>query len=107
MRFIIHSLFVFFLAIIFLGTAYGQSGKVSGKVIDGSTGEALPFVNVMVEGTTQGAASDIDGYYSIIGLRPGNYNIKASAIGYNAQPFRVQEFQSILTTEVNFELDGN
>ena len=68
MRFIIQSLSVFFLAIIFLGTAHGQSGKISGKVIDGSTGEALPFVNVMIEGTTQGAATDLDGNYFIINL---------------------------------------
>ena len=104
MRFIIQSLSVFFLAIIFLGTAYSQSGKISGKVIDGSTGEALPFVNVMVEGTTQGAASDIDGYFSIIGLRPGNYNVKASAIGYNSQTVQGVRVSIDLTTEVNFEL---
>ena len=59
MRFIIQSLSVFFLATFFLGTAYSQSGKISGKVIDGNTGEALPFVNVMIEGTTQGAATDL------------------------------------------------
>ena len=104
MRFIIQSLSVFFLTIIFLGTAYGQSGKISGKVVDGNTGEALPFVNVMVEGTTQGAASDIDGYFSIIGLGPGNYNVKASAIGYNSQTVQGVRVSIDLTTEVNFQL---
>jgi len=104
MRFIIQSLSVFFLAIIFLGTAYSQSGKISGKVIDGSTGESLPFVNVMVEGTTQGAASDIDGYFSIIGMGPGNYNVKASAIGYNSQTVQGVRVSIDLTTEVNFQL---
>ncbi len=104
MRFIIQSLSVFFLATIFLGTAYSQSGKISGKVVDGNTGEALPFVNIMVEGTTQGAASDIDGYFSIIGLRPDNYNVKASAIGYNSQTVTGVRVSIDLTTEVNFEL---
>ncbi len=104
MRFIIQSLSVFFLATIFLGTAYSQSGKISGKVVDGNTGEALPFVNIMVEGTTQGAASDIDGYFSIIGLRPDNYNVKASAIGFNSQTVTGVRVSIDLTTEVNFEL---
>jgi hypothetical protein len=104
MRFIIQSLSVFFLTIIFLGTAYSQSGKISGKVVDGNTGEALPFVNIMVEGTTQGAASDIDGFYSIIGLRPGNYDVKASAIGYNSQTVTGVRVSIDLTTEVNFQL---
>ena len=104
MRFIIQSLSVFILATFLLGTAYSQSGKISGKVVDGNTGEALPFVNVMVEGTTQGAASDIDGYFSIIGLRPDNYNVKASAIGYNSQTVTGVRVSIDLTTEVNFEL---
>ena len=104
MRFIIQSFSVFLFAIIFLGTAYGQNGKISGKVVDGSTGEALPFVNILVEGTTQGAASDIDGFYSIIGLRPGVYNIRASAIGYNSQTVQGARVSIDLTTEVNFEL---
>ena len=85
MRFIIQSLSVFLLTVLFIGSTFAQSGKISGKVIDGNTGEALPFVNVLVEGTTQGAASDIEGYFAIIGLRPGIYNVKASAIGYNSQ----------------------
>jgi outer membrane receptor protein involved in Fe transport len=83
---------------------FAQSGKIAGRVTDGSTGEALPFVNIIVEGTTQGAASDIDGYYSIIGLRPGNYNVKASAIGYNSQTVQGVRVSIDLTTQVNFEL---
>ena len=104
MRFMIQCFSVFFLSIIFLGTASGQSGKISGKVVDGGTGESLPFVNVMVEGTTQGAASDIDGFFSIIGLAPGNYNVKASAIGYNSQTVQGVRVSIDLTTEVNFQL---
>lgn len=104
MRFRIQYLSVFLFTAFLMSTAFAQSGKISGKVLDGNTGEALPFVNVMVEGTTQGAASDIDGYYSIIGLRPGNYNIKASAIGYNSQTVQGARVSIDLTTEVNFEL---
>jgi len=104
MRFIIQSLSVFLLTVLLIGSTFAQSGKISGKVIDGNTGEALPFVNVLVEGTTQGAASDIEGYFAIIGLRPGIYNVKASAIGYNSQTVQGVRVSIDLTSEVNFEL---
>lgn len=101
-------LLLFYLTIIFISSfsfsIKAQTGKVTGTVTDAATGEGLPFVNVMIEGTTQGAATDIDGVYIMIGVRPGTYNIKASAIGYN--PVIVQNVQvSIdLTSEVDFEL---
>jgi outer membrane receptor protein involved in Fe transport len=97
---------VLVLSIIFLAfiSLHAQSGKIAGRVTDGSTGEPLPFVNVIVEGTTQGAATDIDGYYSIIGLRPGTFDVKASAIGYNSQTIQGIRVSIDLTTQANFQL---
>jgi outer membrane receptor for ferrienterochelin and colicin len=106
MRFIIQSLSVFFIAIIFLGTAHGQSGKIAGKVVDGGTGEALPFVNVMIEGTTQGAATDLDGNYFIINLPPGTYSVKASAIGYNSITVEGVKVSSGFTANQDFNLQS-
>ncbi|WP_186756937.1 SusC/RagA family TonB-linked outer membrane protein [Echinicola salinicaeni] len=42
-----------------------QTSEIRGKVTDQSTGEALPGVTVQVQGTTQGAITDLDGNYSI------------------------------------------
>jgi hypothetical protein len=39
--------------------------KVSGKITDASTGEGLPGVNVLIQGTTIGTTTDIDGNYTI------------------------------------------
>lgn len=103
MRIFLHSLLAAFLFFA-ITPIFAQSGKIAGRVTDGSTGEALPFVNIIVEGTTQGAASDIDGYFSIIGLRPGTYNVKASAIGYNSQTVTGVRVSIDLTTQVNFQL---
>ena len=58
--------------VIVANLAFAQSGKIAGKVTDASTGEALPFVNIIVVGTTMGAASDIDGNYFIINISPGH-----------------------------------
>ena len=51
--------------------ALGQSGKISGRIIDAETNEPLPGANVRLEGTVQGASSDVDGYYFILNVPPG------------------------------------
>ncbi|MDZ7625174.1 MAG: carboxypeptidase-like regulatory domain-containing protein [Ignavibacteriaceae bacterium] len=65
-------------------TFAGTTGKIAGKVTDSKTGEALPFVNILIEGTNLGAATDIDGNYVILNIPPGKYNVKAQYIGYQA-----------------------
>jgi hypothetical protein len=93
-----------FLIILLSMFSLAQSGKISGRVIDGATSEPLPFVNILVEETNLGAASDINGFYSIIGVPPGVYSIRASAIGYNAQTVQQVRVSIDLTSDVNFEL---
>jgi len=105
MRFLLQCITASLLFTLLLSnTNFAQSGKISGKVVDGSTKEGLPFVNIILEGTSIGAASDIDGYFSIIGIGPGNYNVRASAIGYSSQTVTGVRVSIDLTTEVNFEL---
>lgn len=62
--------------------AQGVTGKISGTVKDAQSGEALPGVNVMIEGTTFGAATTPTGEYFILGVPPGIYNVTANIIGY-------------------------
>ena len=54
----------------------GSTGKISGNVIDASTGEGLPFANVFINGTGMGAATDIDGHFTILNVPPGVYSVK-------------------------------
>ena len=85
-------------------TFAGTTGKIAGKVTDKTTGEPLPFVNIIIVGTNLGAATDIDGNYVILNISPGKYNVKAQYIGY--QPVLVENVSvSIdLTTSVDFTL---
>jgi len=94
----------FCIFISFTSLTLAQSGKIAGQVKDANTSEPVPFVNVLVEGTNFGAASDINGVYSIIGVPPGVYNVRASAIGYNAQTVQQVRVSIDLTTEVNFQI---
>lgn len=85
---------------------FGQTGKITGQVIDAETQEPLPGVNIVLAGTEQGAATDANGYYTIINVDPGAYSLRASYIGYAAttvEDFRVNIDQ---TTTINFELQS-
>ena len=60
----------------------GTTGKIDGKVIDKNTGDSQPGVNVVVLGTSLGAATDINGEYTILQVPPGTYKVQVSFIGY-------------------------
>ncbi|HHB79164.1 MAG TPA: TonB-dependent receptor [Saprospiraceae bacterium] len=60
---------------------YSQEGEVTGVVIDGSTGEPLPFVNILVKEKTTGVSTDLDGKFTLV-LSPGHYVLDFSYIGY-------------------------
>ena len=94
------------LAALFLpvSAAFAQSGKIAGTVTDAATGEALPGVAVVIDGTTQGAITDVDGYYNILNVRPGTYSVRASFIGYTAQVQEEVRVNIDLTTDVSFAL---
>lgn len=62
--------------------------KVTGRVIDAGTQEALPGVNIQIEGTTQGAITDINGNYEINGIGPETFLI-FSFVGYNTERVQV------------------
>ncbi|MEX0748318.1 MAG: TonB-dependent receptor, partial [Rhodothermales bacterium] len=98
-------LLLFTFALLIPATAaLAQTGRISGRITDASSGEALPGVNVSIEGTTQGSVTDVEGYYSIINVRPGAHDVRASFIGFT--PI-VQEDVRVsvgLTTDLDFEL---
>ncbi|MEM8556871.1 MAG: TonB-dependent receptor, partial [Bacteroidota bacterium] len=84
--------------------AAAQYGKIQGTVTDAATGEPLPGVNVVIDGSTQGAATDFDGQYVIIGVRPGTYTVSATFIGYQTKRIEGVRVRIDLTTPLDFEL---
>lgn len=58
------------------------SGTISGHVTDESNGDALIRVNVLISGTTIGAATDLDGNYIITNVPAGTYSLVFSLISY-------------------------
>ena len=92
------------LCLFAVGSASAQTGKVTGTVTDLVSGEPLPGVNVVIEGTTQGASTGIDGKFIIIGVRPGVYDVLASFIGFSRQRREGVQVNVDLTTTVDFQM---
>ena len=84
--------------------AFAQN-SVSGTVTDKDSGQPLVGVNVVVEGTTMGAASGADGSYSVSGVPDGSYTVTAKYIGYADQSASVSLSGSGETA--NFQLESS
>ena len=84
----------------------GTTGKISGQIIDKSTGETLIGANVIIMGTSMGSSSDIDGNYFILNIPPGEYQVKASMIGYASVTFEHVKVSVDQTTKIDFELSS-
>ena len=87
-----------FVLLLFLGYAisFAQGIQVSGTVTD-AEGNGLPGVNVVIKGTTTGAVTNLDGYYSI--TAPGSDAVLVfSYVGYLSQEIAVGNQTSINIT---------
>jgi outer membrane receptor protein involved in Fe transport len=80
------------------------TGKIRGKVIDSQTGEPLIGVNVIVKGTSQGAATDVNGVYIILRVPPGTYEVEASMIGYKSAKYTNVKVEVDRTIKLDFSL---
>jgi TonB-dependent receptor len=65
--------------------SFSQSATITGTITDRSTREALSGAHVLIRGTGIGAASDLDGRYSIRGVPAGTHVLVFSYLGYERQ----------------------
>ena len=68
---------------IIISILKAQTSIISGFVSDSSSGEVLIGANVFLRETGQGMATDVNGYYIIQDIVPGNYTIMVSYIGFD------------------------
>lgn len=88
-----------FIAFLFCTLGYAQSkGKVTGMISDADlNNEAMPFVNVMIKGTTNGIATDLEGKYEL-SVAPGSHILQISFVGYETLevPFEIKSNQTLV-----------
>jgi outer membrane receptor for ferrienterochelin and colicin len=81
----INSLFKVWLILFLLPVSLiGQKGDITGVVLDSKIKETLIGANVVIQGTTIGASTDLDGSFKL-SVSPGTYNIEVSFISYKVK----------------------
>ena len=82
----LNKLLIVLLCIFTVNAAFAQqsTGTIRGFVYLKDTGEPMLFTNVVLKGTTIGNSTDVNGYFSITKIPPGNYTLMiASTLGYD------------------------
>ena len=76
---------------------HAKSGIISGFISDSSSAEALIGANVILQETGQGMATDINGYYIIQDITPGDYVLMVSYVGFKLkkEKLKISDGQSI------------
>ena len=96
--------FVILLTLLLLPAVVLAGGKIRGKVIDSETNEALIGATVAVEGTSYGAATDVDGEFTVLNVPVGVYTVTTSFVGYARTSVSNVRVNEDLTTSLDFQL---
>lgn len=71
-------------------TTFAQNGgTLRGNILDRTTGAPIAFASIQLEGAAKGASSDLDGFFSIANIPPGDYTLQAAFLGYQDTTFNV------------------
>ena len=84
--------------------AQETDAHIHGHVVDRNTGEHLPYIVVMLKGTTIGVSTDHTGHYMLRNIPEGTFTVEVSAIGYKTRTQEVN-IRKGRAYEVNFMLE--
>ncbi len=73
-----------------------RGGDLRGFVFNKGTGEPMIYARIMIEGTPTGTMSDVNGYFIISGLQPGDYRVVVTFVGFDT----ITEPVSIKSSEI-------
>ena len=84
--------------------AVNTDAHIHGHVIDRNTGEHLPYIVVVLKGTTIGVTTENTGHYMIRNVPEGVFTVEVQAIGYKTQSYELN-IRKGRSYEVNFSLE--
>ncbi len=94
---------LFIILIPFVGLA--QRASLKGRIVEAVSNEPLPFVNIIVSGTTIGTITDLDGNFVFNGLTPGFIRLEASFIGYKPAISAEIEVRAASATSIEIKME--
>ena len=81
--------------------------SLKGKIRDSKTKEPLVGANVVIKGTAQGSATNVDGEFFISDLSQSIVNLQVSYIGYKTKTTSDIEIKGDVSSEIVIELDAD
>ena len=106
MKNILNKYYLAFMAVILFGSVYSQT-QISGSVMDSDSMEAIPGVNVIIDGTNIGTVTDFDGNFVINTSQDAPLTLILSYMGYSAEKVDVtsasQNINVMLSAGQNLE----
>lgn len=93
--------FIFLFILISFGSVLAQTGSIRGFVYEKKTGEPVIFTSVYLYKSTYGGVTDVNGYFVISQIPPGDYTLMVTSIGYDTLSEKVKvEKGAILTKKL-------
>lgn len=93
------------IATVLCSSAFAQVGSISGVVQDVNTGEALAGANIYIVELERGAATNVNGEYSILAIPAGTYTFRVTYIGYSQLMETLVIGSSVLVKDFNLKND--
>jgi outer membrane receptor protein involved in Fe transport len=84
--------------------AIAQEGTLRGTIKDAKTKEDIIGATILVQGINKGAATDINGFFSLAKLPVGSYSLKISYVGYDSKIYEGVKVENGQVTDLNLEI---
>jgi len=97
--------FVIAILLFLFINGFSQNGTITGLIADKKTKETIVGASVIIQGTTIGASSDLNGVYKINSVKPGTYTLVVSFISYKKQIIENVKVAKDESTQMNFEME--
>ncbi|MEL6926360.1 MAG: carboxypeptidase-like regulatory domain-containing protein, partial [Bacteroidota bacterium] len=94
----IRVLSTFFSLLLAVGLA-AQTGTLRGNIYDETTGDPIIYGNILLEGTTLGSTTDVDGFFNIANVPVGDYRLLATYLGYDTVAVQIK----IAENRINYQ----
>jgi outer membrane receptor protein involved in Fe transport len=89
--------FSFVLLIAMTAASFAQKADIRGYIFDKSNGQAIPFATVTISTEPlNGAVTDVNGFFTIIGVPFGNYTMMTTIVGYDSLAVKVQATSAVV-----------